>query len=130
MASILRVNTLTDASSNNSVPMATVAQGSAKTWGEFDGSAGTIAYGDSFNCASLTDNGTSDYSSTRTNNMGNAVYAVLGTAGKSTTSERNFVVPDGSFPITTSVFRMQITTSDGTLSTDQATYIAFGILGD
>jgi len=105
-------------------------QGLGKTWGEFDGSAGTIAYGDSFNCASLTDNGTSDYSSTRTNNMANAVYAVLGTAGKSTTSERNFNVPDASFAITTSVVRMQITTSDGTLSTDQATYIAFGILGD
>ena len=39
--------------------------------------------------------------------MGNAVYAVLGTAGKSTTSERNFNVPDASFAITTSVVRMQ-----------------------
>ncbi len=32
MASILRVNTLTDASSNNSVPLETVSQGSLKSW--------------------------------------------------------------------------------------------------
>ena len=32
MASILRVNTLTDASSNNSVTLETVSQGSLKAW--------------------------------------------------------------------------------------------------
>ena len=46
MASILRVNTLTDASSNNSVPMATVAEGTAKFWVNFNGT-GTIAARDS-----------------------------------------------------------------------------------
>ena len=35
MASILRVNTLTDASSNNSVTLETVSQGSAKAWIHF-----------------------------------------------------------------------------------------------
>ena len=39
MASILRVNTLTDASSNNSVAMSTVAGGTAKTWINLDGDA-------------------------------------------------------------------------------------------
>ena len=43
MASILRVNTLTDASSNNSVAMSTVAGGTAKTWINLDGDAGTPA---------------------------------------------------------------------------------------
>jgi hypothetical protein len=105
-------------------------QSATKAWGEFNGSAGTISYGDSFNCASLTDNGTSDYSSARTNNMGNALYPVLGTAGKTTTGERNFNVPDGQFANTTSTFRMQITTSDGVLASDQATFISFGLNGD
>ena len=39
MASELRVNTLKDASGNNSIGLSYVAEGSAKTWGEFDGSA-------------------------------------------------------------------------------------------
>jgi len=133
----IKVDTLTGKTTANDITVTVGAtatmsleQGLAKCWGEFDGSAGTISYGDSFNCASLTDNGTSDYSSARTNNMGNALYAVFGTAGKTTTGERNFNVPDGEFPNTTSTFRMQITTSDGTLSTDQATFISFGSLGD
>ena len=39
MASILRVNTLTDASSNNSVALETVSQGSSKAWINFNGMA-------------------------------------------------------------------------------------------
>jgi hypothetical protein len=133
----IKVDTLTGKTTANDITVTVGAtatqslqQGLAKAWGEFDGSAGTISYGDSFNCASLTDNGTSDYSSARTNNMGNALYAVFGTSGKSTTSERNFNIPDGQFPNTTSSFRMQITTSDGALASDQATFISFGSLGD
>ena len=73
MASILRVNTLTDASSNNSTAMSTINQGTAKAWVQFNGS-GTIAARDSFNHASLTDNGTGDYTSTATNAMSNDDY--------------------------------------------------------
>lgn len=128
MPSVLNVDTLTNAAGTG--PVSLTKQSAMKAWGEFDGSAGTISYGDSFNCASLTDNGTSDYSSARTNNMGNALYPVLGTAGKTTTGERNFNVPDGQFANTTSTFRMQITTSDGVLASDQATFISFGLNGD
>ena len=74
MASILRVNTLTDASSNNSTAMSTVNQGTAKAWVNFNGS-GTISARDSFNNASLTDNGTGDYTLTATNAMSNDDYA-------------------------------------------------------
>ena len=42
MASILRVNTLTDASSNNSTAMSTINQGTAKAWVQLNGT-GTIA---------------------------------------------------------------------------------------
>ena len=56
MASELRVNTLKDASGNNSIGVSTVAQGSTReSWVNFDGT-GTIAARDSFNFSSLTDN--------------------------------------------------------------------------
>jgi len=74
MASELRVNTLKDASGNNSVGMAYVAEGSAKAWVNFDGGAGTLSARDSFNQASLTDNGTGDYSLNFTNSMNNANF--------------------------------------------------------
>ena len=79
MASILRVNTLTDASSNNSVPMATVSSGSAKAWFNFNGT-GTVAILDSFNAASITDNATGDYTTTISNAMAtiNYCYTALG----------------------------------------------------
>ena len=77
MASELRVNTLKDASGNNSVGMSTVAEGSAKSWINFDGT-GTPAARDSFNHASITDNGTGDYTLAFTNSFGNVNYACSG----------------------------------------------------
>jgi hypothetical protein len=80
MASILRVNTLTDASSNNSIATSFVAGGSAKAWNFFDGSAGTISYADSFNSSTLTDIGTGNHKYAFTNNMGNANFSFGGAA--------------------------------------------------
>jgi hypothetical protein len=83
MASILRVNTLTDASSNNSVPMATVAEGTAKTWLRMNGD-NTPAINDSFNITSITDQATGNYRVTIATDMGNANYcAVTGAGGAS-----------------------------------------------
>ena len=73
MASELRVNTLKDASGNNSVATSTVAQGSAKAWCSYNGSGTTFA--DSFNMTSATDNGTGNYTFTIANDMNNADYA-------------------------------------------------------
>ena len=56
MASILRVDTLTDASSNNSTAMSTINQGTAKAWVQL--------------------NGTGTYKPTFTNAMGNGNYAI------------------------------------------------------
>ena len=78
MASILRVDTLTDASSNNSVPMATVASGSAKAWINFNGT-GTIAIKDSFNVTGITDDGTGQLTFTIANNMANVNYGFTST---------------------------------------------------
>ena len=71
MASILRVNTLTDASSNNSVPMATVSSGSAKAWVLGSDAA---ALTKSFNISGGTDNGTGDYTYTISSAMDSANF--------------------------------------------------------
>ena len=77
MASILRVNTLTDASSNNSIATSFVAGGSAKFWANID-QIGTAALVDSLNCSGITDNGTGDVSVALSSNMGNATYVPSG----------------------------------------------------
>jgi len=75
MASELRVNTLKDASGNNSVATSTVAEGTAKFWASFNGT-GTAAIRDSFNSSSLTDNGTGNFTSTYANAMNNISYCI------------------------------------------------------
>ena len=75
MASELRVNTLKDAAGNNSIATSFVAGGSAKAWVDFNGS-GTVAIRDSFSVSSITDNGTSDYTTTFASAMSNDDFAV------------------------------------------------------
>ena len=79
MASELRVNTLKDASGNNSIATSFVAGGSAKAWVNFNGT-GTIAVRESFNTSGITDEGTGHYSTSFTNAMSDADYVVAGTA--------------------------------------------------
>ena len=71
MASILRVNTLTDASSNNSIATSYIAQGGAKSWIHFT-MAASFVNRNSLNVASLTDNGAGDGTATLTSNMEDA----------------------------------------------------------
>ncbi len=77
MASILRVNTLTDASSNNSTAMSTINQGTAKVWSHV--AAGGASLPDSFNCSSIDDDGTGEYGINFSNNMGSANYSATST---------------------------------------------------
>lgn len=57
-----------------SIPTNTVVNGSAKAWANLNGT-GTIALRDSFNVASITDNGTGDYTASFTAAMVDADYA-------------------------------------------------------
>jgi len=128
MASILRVNTLTDASSNNSTAMSTINQGTAKAWVQFNGS-GTIAARDSFNHASLTDNGTGDYTSTATNAMSNDDY--VGTLTGDVDGVADFCIActgDNATARTTTVIRAR-TGNSGGLAQDSVT-ISVLICGD
>ena len=74
MASELRVDTLKDSSGNNSVGMAYVAEGSAKSWSYIDG-GGTPTLEDSLNVSSVTDIATGQVASNFTNNMSNANFS-------------------------------------------------------
>jgi len=108
MASILRVNTLTDASSNNSTAMSTINQGTAKAWVNFNGQ-NTIAARDSFNLASLTDNGDGDYTITFSNNMANANYIINGTGEQLSSNDSVVVNKDYATAYTTSAARIAVT---------------------
>jgi hypothetical protein len=74
MASELRVNTLKDASGNNSVATSVVAQGSAKSWLHYD-QKDTVIIRDSFNVASVADDGSGAFTPAYTSSMANATYA-------------------------------------------------------
>ena len=82
MASILRVNTLTDASSNNSIATSVLFSGSAKAWINFNGT-GTIATRDSYNVGSITDNATGTYTVNYTSSFSDADYSPTTGAGGS-----------------------------------------------
>jgi|TARA_R100001460_G_C3521774_1_gene172619 hypothetical protein len=84
MASELRVNTLKDASGNNSVATSVVSNGTAKAWINFNGT-GTIATRGSFNVASIADEGVGAYQTNLTSATADANYAVTGSAGGSGT---------------------------------------------
>ena len=82
MASILRVNTLTDASSNNSVAMATVASGSVKAFSTVDTSSSNSVLS-SLNIASISDVGTGVITSNFTSAFSNGDYYELAIADAS-----------------------------------------------
>ena len=90
MASILRVNTLTDASSGNSTAMSTINQGTAKAWANFNGT-GTIATRDSFNVASLTDTATGEHEVNLSSAFSDTNYATSdASAGGSPLTSSNY----------------------------------------
>ena len=78
MASELRVNTLKDASGNNSVAMEYVAGGSAKAWSNVSSSQ---VINDSLNVSSITDGGTGNYDLNWTNSFNNTSYSHVGSDG-------------------------------------------------
>lgn len=83
-------------------------QGLAKCWVNFNGQ-GTIAARDSFNLASLTDNGDGDYTITFSNNMGNANYIINGTGEQLSSNDSVVVNKDYATAYTTSAARIAVT---------------------
>ena len=104
MASILRVNTLTDASSNNSTAMSTINQGTAKNWSVCPVSSGTPSIDDSFNLASITDSDVGNIFYNLTNAMASVNYTSI------------FTVQQGGQSGTGSYFTQAVRTSNRTTS--------------
>jgi hypothetical protein len=77
--STAKFDTLSTLDGSRSVPVNTVAQGSAKAWVNFNGT-GTVAIRASFNVSSITDNSTGNYTANFTNAMPDTNYAAQVTA--------------------------------------------------
>lgn len=71
--STVRFNTLTDASGDNSMPVADINQGRAKAWLNLNGT-GVIATRDSFNVSSVIDSGLATYTVNFSSARPNADY--------------------------------------------------------
>ena len=129
MSSILRVDTITDASSNNSIATSFIAEGSAKVWVNFDGTAGSLSPRDSHNVTSLTDNGTGDYTVTIASDMGNTNYCHLVHAIVASYYTQYLA---NSFAKATSSYREEQDSFDGSSTTTNRdhTHCNLGILGD
>ena len=102
-----------------------VVQGLLKGWIRFDGT-GTIAIDDSFNYASIADNGTGDYTATLSTAMGNVNYAPVAGAGDVDYGAK--IDLEHSATNTTTAMRLRTAgTNSGTGDTD---LVAIHIAGD
>ena len=98
MSTIL-VNTLTGTSTAGSIAVTgegnstttNLQQGLAKAWTRYNGN-GTVAIDDSFNTASLTDNGVGIYTTAWTSAFGNANYSAAGFCESLSDSDSAMVV--------------------------------------
>ena len=128
MAGILKVDDLRGNTSAGNITITSeggsatmqLQQGVAKCWCFFDGN-GTVSLADSLNAASITDNGTGDYTFTWTNNFSTGNYSSPG-AG------RSYVLTGNAGTSTTSTLRIRVTGSGGT-NTDDSN-ISTAHLGD
>ena len=87
--STAKFDTLSNLAGTQSVPVATVAQGSAKAWVNFNGT-GTVAIRASFNVTSITDNGTGEYTVNFTAAIQDANYSTQLTCQGSAGTSRVF----------------------------------------
>ena len=129
MASELRVNTLKDASGNNSIATSFVAGGSAKAWINYAGSGSS--FNDSNNASSATDNGTGDYTYSFTSGMSNTNYAICATAANTSAGQPVISACPANDEQTTSQFNVEqgYTTNTSSYSNfDSEDYVS--IFGD
>ena len=88
MASELRVTTIANNAGTESVNTTFVVNGSAKAWFNLDGTD-TIAFRDSFNCSSATDNGPGDYTVPFSSSFGNVNHCSTGMLNTNLSTQRS-----------------------------------------
>jgi len=127
MASILRVNTLTDASSNNSTAMSTINQGTAKAWGHLNYSTGSFA--DSFNNSSATDFQAGSFNHNFTNAFANSSYSISGSHNLPSGNTASIVIGfDDSTRMTTS--SVNVAAFNANSGRVDATKVCTKVMGD
>lgn len=116
MASELRVNTLKDASGNNSVAMSFVAGGTAKVFCQTNQRDFAAQAGNSLNISSVSDGGSGDIPHAFTSNFSGALtYSiVLTSGGGSSDSAPRFAGPADSTDPTTGGFTFKNANTSGT----------------
>ena len=131
--SILKVNTIQNASGGNASTTDNIQQGIAKAWVNFDGTFGTSPFTignggirNSFNVSSVTDNGTGDYTVTFATAMSNANY-VLCMSGSTNNSYMRAGTQTSSNLTTTTA---GVFTADSGGSSADREYCAVAIFGD
>ena len=131
MASELRVNTLKDASGNNSIATSFVAGGSAKAWVNFNGT-GTPAINESLNMSSLSDDGTGKYDLNVSSAFSNANHSPVGSMiGDGSTSYRSYgLVASLSANTASKIDVSTVNTGDGIQANTDYTSVNVHGLGD
>ena len=137
MASQLKVDTVTGVTTAGSIAVTgecnstttNLQQGLNKVWVNFDGSASGAASNDSFNVSGMTDNGTGDYTTSFTNNMGDTNYCHLVHAIVASNYTQYLA---NNFAKATSSYREEQDSFDGSSTTTNRdhTHCNLGILGD
>ena len=133
MASELRVNTLKDASGNNSVAMTYVANGSAKAWVNLSGAsltnpASLTGVNGSFNTASVLDVQVGEATVSFTNSMNNDDYSVSGTSNQdNTVGGRNSNFGAYAFSVSSYTF---CTSRANTAATEDGFVVSASVHGD
>jgi hypothetical protein len=94
MASELRVDTLKDASGNNSVATSTVAKGSAKAYGYAQQRTATVELKDSFNISSWSDDETGRSTWNINADMANTTYTTVCSSSYDSTAGSGIVGSD------------------------------------
>ena len=77
-------NDSTFISDDGAVTDSNLVQGLCKQWVLLQSNGNSVT--DSFNNSSVADNGTGDYTLTRTNNMANATFCAIGSSGDNSTT--------------------------------------------
>jgi len=134
MASQLKVDTITGVTTAGSISVTgegnstttNLQQGLAKVWANWNGT-GTVAIRDSFNTASITDNGTGDYTTNVSNAMANANYCFTALGGD-TSGSLSVRIENSSNRTTTTIDLISYNTSDAMLDIQDVNSLFHGDL--
>ncbi len=127
MTSQLNVDTIKGKSTEGSISIqgegsktTNMQQGLVKAWWSIDGVTSTAVFRDSFNCSTVTDNTTGDYTANFTNNMNNDSYGTgsQGRRNPSVADNGNVITQMGEAAPTTSSLRHDCARADFAASED------------